>query len=345
MVAIVIAGLTISGLYTLFNVQSRQFVVQDLHMEMHQNMRFATDMITRSVRMAGYGSNGSVNGVLGPNGSTDENDELPVIISHDDPDGDDGPDAITVVYADPSLMMDSQNNVIEACGTTSLTFRPGHLSQADKISQFTAGELMMCFDYADMRGMNTFIWALSADGDSTNGVIYVDDNSTLSDYAAACPSNENLTPILTCSKANVFTFYIDDDSTTTEQSNGPGTAENPVLMLDLDMSWPDDDDIPLVDNIEDLQIEYCVNDDPTTTVDCSDSSVWTDSVADGDNAYVWMVRISMVVRSARADPRDLYPGSRPALGNRSAGSGGDNYYRQVISSEVTVRNLRYQSYL
>ena len=41
-------------------------------------------------------------------------------------------------------------------------------------------------------------------------------------------------------------------------------------MMDLNLDWPSADDVPLVDNIEDMQIEYCIN-DGSTEPDCSES--------------------------------------------------------------------------
>ena len=58
MVAIAIAAFVVAGLYGLFTVQSRQFLYQDLQMEMHQNLRFGTDVLSRSLRLAGYNTNG-----------------------------------------------------------------------------------------------------------------------------------------------------------------------------------------------------------------------------------------------------------------------------------------------
>ena len=55
-----------------------------------------------------------------------------------------------------------------------------------------------------------------------------------------------------------------------------------------------------------------------------------------------MVRIAMVVRS----PKENYQGMdwsnnvRPAVANNSAGQTGDGYYREVVITEVSVRNLR-----
>lgn len=338
MVAIAIAAITVASLYALFSVQSRQLIYQDLQMEMHQNLRFATDMITRSARLAGYGSSGYVYGLFGPNGTSDNGAALPAVIPWDNPNAT-GPDAITVVYADPSLMMDTQNDIVEPFDTTSLSFRPGMLDHATKLAQYQVGELILCSDYADTRGMVSYLWQISS-VDAGNGVIGVDDNGSYSDYANLFTVNFNLTPVMTCSKGNVLTFYVDNAS----DGIGAGTAENPVLMLDLNMNWPANDDVPLVDNIEDMQLEYCL-DDGTGTVDCTDSTVWVDgssidAAAQANN--IWMMRLSLVARSSRPDLRDKYPGFRPALGNRAASgpAGSDNYYRKVLVTEVAFRNIR-----
>lgn len=346
MIAVAIAAVTVAGLYGLFTMQSKQLLTQDLHMEMNQNLRFATDMLTRSIRMAGYGTSGYVAGVLGPTNPGDGSADslLPAIIPWD-ADGANGTDAITVVFADPSLVMDTSNAVVEACSTTSLTFRSSMLANNARLSQYASGDLLVCFDYADMRGMETYLWEVTG-VNAGLGTISVTSNTGLSDYDSVCASGENLTPVLTCSKANVYTFYVDDNS---GDGIGPGSAEHPVLMLDMDMSWPDADDVPLVDDIEDLQFEYCLESAAAGTVDCTDASNWVDGssiTASTDADRIWMVRVGLIARSAREELNDRRPSQRPGLANRSgASSGTDKYFRQVLSTEVAVRNLRYQANL
>ncbi len=338
MVAIAIAAFTVAALYALFTVQSRQLVYQDLQMEMHQNLRFAAEMLTRSARLAGYGSSGYIYGLFGPGGISDSDNALPAVIPWDDPNGT-GPDAITLVYADPSLLIDSQNDIVEQYDTSTITFRPGMLDHAAKLAQYRSGELLLCSDYADTRGMVSYLWSITS-VDAGNGVISVDSNGGFTDYRNLFTRNVNLTPVMTCSKGNVMTFYIDNMS----DGIGAGSEEHPVLMLDLNMSWPSNDDVPLVDNIEDMQLEYCMN-DGTNAVDCTVAGNWRDATtinAANDADDMWMMRISFVARSSRSDPRDEFPGFRPALGNRGAsgGPGADHYYRKILVTEVAFRNLR-----
>ncbi len=336
MIALAIAGFVISALYGVFTIQSRQLITQDLNMEMHQNQRFAVDMVTRSVRMAGNGAAARVSGLYGPNGS-DHNEYLPVIVPYDG--GGSDPDAITVVYADSSLLFQTRNDEVPSCNTTSLGVRVDMLDYADKLAQYQSGELLMCMHYADTSGIKSYMWSLTGSPDLTNGIIYVNDLSSYTDYSAWCSSADNVPPVISCSKGNIITFYVDDDN----DGVGPGTDTHPTLMMDMNMNWPSSDDVPLVDHIEDFQVEYCL-DDGTASVDCSVAANWVSSFDTDDVENVWMVRLSFLARSAREDFRDNFTTTRPALGNRSGGTtSSDHYLRQVITTEVTVRNLRYQA--
>ncbi len=334
LIAILVSTVVVGGLYSVFNMQSRQFVYQDLQMEMHQNLRFATDMVTRSVRMAGYGTGGSVTGY---SGSTGDDATLPVIMSWDGT-GDGSTDGITVVYADPSLRMNTKP-VAVSCDTESVEFDLEVLDNDEKISEYAASELLLCSDYANLMGIESYLWVITA-VDTSGGTISVSDNSGYSDYESVCESDENLSPSMLCSKAHIITFYIDGD----DDETGPGSAEHPVLMMDLDKSWPEDDDVPLVDNIEDIQFEYCV-DTTGDGVDCTDDDNWSDSITAAQGDDVWMVRLNIISRSSRKDPQNLRSSTRPSLANHSGASSSDGYYRQVLVTEVAVRNIRHQANL
>ena len=86
LVAIAIASFVIAGLYGLFTIQSRQFMFQDLQMEMHQNLRFGADVLSRSIRMAGFNTSGFVTGVMGSDGTSGTSvaaSDLPAIVAWD----------------------------------------------------------------------------------------------------------------------------------------------------------------------------------------------------------------------------------------------------------------------
>jgi type IV pilus assembly protein PilW len=334
-VAIVIASFVVIGLYGVFTVQTHQLRTQTMRMEMHQNGRFAMEVITRSLRMAGYGSsNGVVYGALGNGG---EGNALPVIIPDDDYDGT-GPDAVTVTYMEPALVMNSSASTLEACSTSTITFSSSFLDYGDRLLQFKSGDLLMCLDYAAIGAPESYLWPITSDAATATSFGAIDvssDVASISDFSEVCGSSENLSPVMRCSKGQVLTFYIDLE----DDGVGPGSEKHPVLMMDLNDNFPSNDDIPLVDNIEDLQIEYCV-DDGTDTVSCNMMNQWDDDFSTGDIEDVWQARVSMVVRSNKPDYKGVHSSTRPAVANRGAESSSDHYYREVISSEVTVRNLR-----
>jgi len=337
-IAIAIAGFVVAALYGLFTMQSRQFLFQDIQMEMHQNLRFGTDVLSRSIRMAGFNTNGYVNGVMGSDGTSGSSvdaSQLQVVIPWDN-DGTNGTDAITVVYGDPSTAMNTDYSVLEPCATTSISFQPNRNGNQTKLQQFDTGDLLICYDFAAMGNTESYLWDITA-VDAANGTISVSDltGGIYSDFDDVCPATENLSPIMRCAKGQVLTFYIDDD----DDGTGPGTEDHPVLMMDMNFNWPNDDDVPLVDNIEDLQFEYCLEAN-LGGADCDTAEQWKNDFTANRTADVWAVRINMIVRSSRIDPAGLYTNSRPGLANHAASSSTDGYYRQVISTEVSVRNLR-----
>lgn len=341
MFALAIGLFVVAALYNLFTGQLKSFIYQDLQAEMHQNARLAMDIVTRSARLAGAGTSGVTTGVFGAGGNA--NSELPAIVSYNGT-GPNGSDAVTFVALDPALVMNTWDDAPPSCNTTSLKFSPSALDNARRLPQLSSGELLLCVDYASMSGTRSWLWQLTADASASTGQALVASNSGLADFDAVCGPGENLPLVMRCSRADVVTYYIDADDT---DGIGAGSAEHPVLMMDLDLDAPSANDVPLVDNVEDLQIRYCLDDgDPTTMESCDSSSTsWADSISSDQADDVYMVRVSLVLRSSREDPRRLYQGQRPPLEDNGAGAATDNYFRQVVSTEVMVRNMRMQAKL
>jgi len=336
MVSVVVSVIVVAGLYGLFVSQSRAFVFQDMLQSMNQNARFAGDVLGRSGRMAGYGSGGESMGALGFDGSASSDDTLPAVISWDAWDTSYETDAVTFLYADPSVEMMTTIANLEDCSATEIEFDMDRSPYDTTIQQYTSGELLMCWDYAPVDGTDSWIWVTNADGDDTSGTIGVADNSAYLDYSSGCDGN--LPPIMHCSRANLVTFYIDN----TDDSVGPGSPEHPVLMMDLDFDFTasgpsaDGDDIPLVDDIEDLQIEYCVEGS-----DCTDDSVWVDDITTTEGKSVWMMRYTVVSRSRKEDTNAVHTMQPPSVANADrSGEDEDSYWRQALTTSVTFANLR-----
>lgn len=332
LISISIATIVVAGLYGLFTMQSRQFLYQDLQMEMHQNLRFAMDILGRSARMAGYGTGGEATGVMGWDGSNySAADSLPAVITEDAWNG--KSDAVTFVYADPNLEMMTNPTVLESCGTDTISFNALRAGYQAKLGAFSSGDLLLCWDYANMSGTRSWMWDITG-ADTTAGTISVTAN-TDSDYTASCGTSENLPPVMHCSRAHVVTFYIDD----TSDGTGPGSTEHPVLMMDLDLDFydgVDGDDIPLVDDIEDIQFAYC----PSGGTCTDGSASWQNSLTNSEAVEAWMFRYSVVARSSRDDILGFTPSAPMAFENGGGSSVQDGYHRVALTSKVTFRNLR-----
>ena len=336
--AVAIGAVVVAGLYSVFRLQMRSFVTQDLQMEMHQNGRMAVDILGRTARLAGYGSgDGAVLGVFGAAGVTD--DPLPAVVSYNGT-GPNGSDAITLVSMDPALVVNTNETAPPPCNTAVLHADPTVLHNAARIAQYQANELLLCYDYAGIGSFRSYLWTLAAAGNATSGDFTVSPN-TQGDYVSDCSGTANLPVVMVCSRGEVATYYIDADDT---DGIGPGSAEHPVLMMDLDFESPDADDVPVVDNVEDLQIAYCLE-SATGNTDCSQASAWQDQMTTADVDNVYMIRVSLVIRSSRPDLLSTFPGQRPALEDNPGSAVTDNYYRQVVSTEIAVRNLRLQAQL
>jgi prepilin-type N-terminal cleavage/methylation domain-containing protein len=348
MVAVALSIIVTAALYALFIAQSRQFMTQDAQSYMHQNLRFGIDILSRSARMAGYGTGGEVTGELGfdPASLAVSNvATLPAVISYDSWSG--GTDAITIVYADPTLEMMTAPNQINACSTSGISFPTNRPNYGTYLSSYGVGDYVICWDYAPATGTESYLWSVQSAGNSSTGGLGVTPITAgvFTDFDAVCdPADENLPPVMHCSRAHILTFYIDN----TDDGVGPGSPQHPVLMMDLDFDFPSTgpstDDVPLVDDIEDLQISYCPRSLATAVGGCESAAAWTDSLGTTSGPYdgteVWMVRFSLVARSMREDERGVYRSSRPSLENHSPTDPEDGYYRQVLTTAVTARNLR-----
>ncbi len=335
-IAIALATMIVAGLYQLFIMQSRQLQFLDMQTEMNQNLRFATDVITRTVRQAGLGT---ANGVRGALGNAADTESMNPILGFNNALGT-GTDAVTVLHQDPSLTMNTSSLYTYSGDTSQLTFDMEHLNYSSKIGSYSSGEFLLCNDFANPLGMASYMWVISGVNDAGDFAdINLYSNNSYTDYTSAMPSTENLSPVMTCSKGEVVTFYIDDDDS---DGMGPGSEEHPVLMMDLDYDWPEDDDVPLVDDIEDLQFAYCLEDTDGLHA-CTDDAEWNDSLSLME--WPWMVRVNVLARSRREDLAGQYSSMRPTLEDNAGATSSDHYYRQVVQTEVTLRNMRLYSNL
>ena len=108
-IAVGLSTILVIMLYGTFWAQITQLRTQDIRSEMHQNGRFALEILSRSLRLAGFGTGaGFVYGALGNGGS---GNALPAVIPSDGGNGD--TDAVTVGYMEPYWVMNSRFATLE----------------------------------------------------------------------------------------------------------------------------------------------------------------------------------------------------------------------------------------
>jgi len=64
LVALAIAGIVTAAIYQAFQSQQKSYLVQDQVAEMQQNLRAATDLMAREIRMAGYDPTGNAGATI-----------------------------------------------------------------------------------------------------------------------------------------------------------------------------------------------------------------------------------------------------------------------------------------
>ena len=89
-----------------------------------------------------------------------------------------------------------------------LIFLTLHLDYRDRLMQYKSRRPADVSRLCDYRRNGNLPVEISADADSTSpfGNINVNSSSGFSDYAILCPSSDNLSPVMRCSKGQVMTF-------------------------------------------------------------------------------------------------------------------------------------------
>ena len=64
LVAMVIAGVVMAGIYSAYSSQQRSYIVQEQIAGMQQNLRAAMDLMEREIRMAGYDPTGEAGAII-----------------------------------------------------------------------------------------------------------------------------------------------------------------------------------------------------------------------------------------------------------------------------------------
>jgi len=84
LVAFVICGIVVAGIYRVFVAQTRAYTVQEQVVEVQQNIRTAMEILLRDVRMAGYDSDGPTSKINIANPLTPSDHSITLNYEYDD---------------------------------------------------------------------------------------------------------------------------------------------------------------------------------------------------------------------------------------------------------------------
>lgn len=299
MAALVILTIAMTAVFATFTSQQRSFTVQSRVAEMQQNLRQAVECMSRDIRLAGYGI---PDNVVIPD--TIIAAGVTSIRSLYAKDNTTGPDQVYILY-----MFDMDTNQPPAVNTVAMA-STGSVN-VDNTDGFlpTGGELVLITDGATA---DLFRTTLVAGGVLTfGGGAYNSGHTKL--YGVGPPPS-------TVAKARFVRYFID---TTTDLAH-------PTLMVDrVGGAAPQ----PLADDIEDMQFEYGL--DTSTPADGVLDS-WTPNPTFTQLAQVRQVRLRFIARTRL--PEAGWAETRPALGNRAAGTTPDGYRRRIYDIVIDVRN-------
>jgi type IV pilus assembly protein PilW len=298
MAAVAILAIAMTAVFATFTSQQKSFTTQGRVAEMQQNLRQAVEYMSRDIRMAGYGI---PDNVRIPGTATPAGfTSIRSIFSND---SGTGPDQIYALY-----MFDMDNNqrpttdngagVAANAGSVAVSGTTGFLS--------TGGELVLVTD-----GTSADLYETSAVAGNTltfGGTYVYNGNATI--HTKTYPTGS------TVSKARFVRYYIDSAT----------DPAHPTLMVDrLGGLSPQ----PLADDIEDMQLTYGLDTNADGVVESWDP-------APASPSQIRQVRLQLVARTRL--PEAGWSETRPAIGNRAAGTTPDGYRRRTYDIVIDVRN-------
>lgn len=340
-IAMVVTALMILVILLTFTAQNQLYRRQYDIGRTQQNLRLAMEVVSKDVSLIGFGAGvaGQFYGIL-PTSVPDSALDT-VQQTNENPAGSYS-DTLVVTYMDPDRTHWGFVDQSEAgagyasdyrCETTQLRFSSATVAVAGNFNEDDSQwDEIVCFAHAGNTGLGvSYVWAVSGEGDSSTGIVPVDQN-TQSDYEALC--EHGLPEEMICGPLVMVTYYIDRDA----DGNGPGTGGMPYLMLSTDEEIDDGDDIPIAAAIEDLQFGFC-----DLTTDC-DAQTWVGNheIADPYTfANLSRVRVRVTARSEREEEQGL-PASAPVIldPNYTRDTTKDTYHRRVAHQVVNIQNAR-----
>ena len=238
MVALAIMAIASAAAFAAFELQQRSYLVQMRVAEMQQNLRAAIEVLSRDLRMAGYGT---------PGGFKIPNTIIPgaaAIRGIHPVDNTAGPDSIYIAY-----MYDMDPN--QPTGTV-FSHDTGETKVNDNAvyQKYRASEFIIVSNRAAAE-----MFQVTSDPAANQSLIHATSNS----YNDTTLHTAVLTSGNTVSKARFVRYYIATDNVT----------GRPTLMMDR---MQGSDPQPVADDIEDMQFQYSLDTNGDGAIDVTDNN-------------------------------------------------------------------------
>lgn len=298
--AMVIFSIVVVAAYATFEFQHASFTTQNRVVEAQENLRAALDMMTRDIRLAGYGVPASVTlpaGML-PAGDNSIRNVVPRNRTT-------GPDDLYVLYA-----YDMDSNVPSAVLTSAMG-APAISIHVDNVTGFTQG------DYIIVRnGTSSDLFQITGPPVAGTGELPHDASgvNATAYHAASLPyvAGDSV------SRARLVRYFVD---TVTDPAH-------PTLMLDKMTGAAAQ---PLADDIEDMQLSYGLDTDGDFVVD--------NVVVAPTATQIPQIRQIRLMLTARTRLEEKgWKEVRPAVSDHPAGTAPDGYRRRIIDVAIDLRN-------
>jgi prepilin-type N-terminal cleavage/methylation domain-containing protein len=300
MIVLVIAGLVVGGVYTLFATQQRSYYVQDRVAGIQQDARAALTIMARDIRMAGF---------LTDSGGFTVN-TFQFAVNPVNNNGANGEDSITVVLAAEECISSATGNPITVTGITSdqvtLSESEGNIGDGDFFD--TSSKRYVAFEGEKQ------VYLISGGLDTTTLTLTQYPPSYLADVQARV------------FRVKAVTYQVQDNALKMDEHIGGGAQ--PLIG----------DGTTTV--VEDLQFAYQVHgdtnwyNDPTT-----DFPAGTDQ-ADIEMVRINITVRTAVQDATVQDAAAGAQYNQPALEDHTAGlNGPDGFRRRVYTTVVKARNL------
>lgn len=321
MAAIAILAIAMTAVFATFSTQHQTFITQSRVAEMQQNLRLATDVLVRDIRLAGYGfpvttgtsaDNVALPGTENPHGITTIRALFPV-------DNTVGPDQVYIMYLyDMDVNQPPAILTADMIATTAAT-----VSGAEGFAS-GGGELVLVTDR-----VTADLFETTAGGTATT--LNFATGSSNYNNSALHPKLYQVgttpgSPPTVAAKARFIRYFIDNVAY-------PDGSVHPTLMVDR---LNGDDPQPVADDIEDLQLSFGIDNNADGVVDVGRCTWGGTVISAGEIPRIRQVVLHLVARS-RIPEKD-WLGSRPRAGNHPAATTADGYRRRTIEVNIDVRN-------